>query len=365
MKIKVKILFIVVPLLTAAIILVSISSYMLAASSVTRLAVEFLNFKADQVRNYADGQWNLLVDNNVSDNQSMRDAAMSALENFSRGILRSETETIFAIDAGGKIAMQAGVAFPLEAELPALAVKYAENRREFTTIKVQGIDRVAYSFSFVPFSWQIFVTEERGVFYGSVEQIFRNSLYILAGCLLVGILLLLMMTGYLTGPIETLVRAMQDIIRSNNLDREVPVVYQDEIGELSHTFNLMLRELAGAYEQIKRYAFDAVVAQKREMKIRNVFQLYVPKDVIEEVFINPEKMLVGNNRNVSILFSDIRSFTTISERMAPDELVNSLNRYFSIMVDVIMDRNGVVDKYIGDAIMAMFGAPVSHDNDAL
>jgi class 3 adenylate cyclase/HAMP domain-containing protein len=174
-----------------------------------------------------------------------------------------------------------------------------------------------------------------------------------------------MMTRYLTRPVETLVRAMQNIIQSNNLAEQVPVYYRDEIGELSHTFNLMLGELSGAYEQIKRYAFDAVVAQKREMKIRNVFQLYVPKDVIEQVFINPEKMLVGNNRNVSILFSDIRSFTTISERMAPDELVNSLNRYFSIMVDIIMARNGVVDKYIGDAIMAMFGAPVSYENDAL
>jgi len=127
----------------------------------------------------------------------------------------------------------------------------------------------------------------------------------------------------------------------------------------------MLEELGTAYEQIKRYAFDAVVAQKREMRIRNIFQLYVPKDVIEEVFVNPEKMLVGNNRYVSILFSDIRSFTTISEGMTPDALVNSLNRYFGIMVDVIMEHDGMVDKYIGDAIMAVFGAPVSHGNDAL
>jgi class 3 adenylate cyclase len=118
-----------------------------------------------------------------------------------------------------------------------------------------------------------------------------------------------------------------------------------------------------AYTQIKRYAFEAVVAQKREMKIRNIFQLYVPKDVIDEVFINPEKMLVGNNRDVAILFADIRSFTTISERMAPDALVNSLNRYFSSMVDIIVARDGMVDKYIGDAIMAVFGAPVSHGND--
>ena len=76
-------------------------------------------------------------------------------------------------------------------------------------------------------------------------------------------------------------------------------------------------------------------------------------------------MLTGENRELAILFSDIRSFTTISERLAPDDLVASLNRYFSSQVDIIMNRGGIVDKYIGDAIMAFWGAPVKHENDAL
>ena len=87
--------------------------------------------------------------------------------------------------------------------------------------------------------------------------------------------------------------------------------------------------------------------------------------MIETIFANPESMLVGDTRSVAILFSDIRSFTTISERSRPDELVATLNRYFSILVDIIMDRHGIVDKYIGDAVMAFFGAPVSYENDAL
>ena len=76
-------------------------------------------------------------------------------------------------------------------------------------------------------------------------------------------------------------------------------------------------------------------------------------------------MLVGENRALSILFSDIRSFTTISEGLQPEILVSGLNRYFDIMVDIIMNKGGIVDKYIGDAIMAMFGAPVRHEDDAL
>jgi class 3 adenylate cyclase len=76
-------------------------------------------------------------------------------------------------------------------------------------------------------------------------------------------------------------------------------------------------------------------------------------------------MLVGDNRVLSVLFADIRSFTSISEKMPPDDLVNNLNRYFSVMVKIIEDRQGTIDKYIGDAIMAFFGAPVKHEDDAL
>jgi class 3 adenylate cyclase len=145
----------------------------------------------------------------------------------------------------------------------------------------------------------------------------------------------------------------------------VEVEYQDETGNLAYTFNQMIGELDNAYGQIKRYAFDAVLAGKKEERIRQIFQKYVPKDVIERFFASPEKMLVGENRKLSILFSDIRSFTTISEGMAPNDLVNSLNRYFSGQVDIIYNRKGVVDKYIGDAIMAFWGAPEKHDDDAL
>jgi class 3 adenylate cyclase len=158
---------------------------------------------------------------------------------------------------------------------------------------------------------------------------------------------------------------MNRIIKSTDLSSRVGVEYRDETGQLAHTFNIMIGELEKAYKQIKRYAFDAVLSQKKEQRIRQIFQKYVPQDLIEKFFAAPESMLVGDNRVLAILFSDIRSFTTISESMAPDDLVNSLNRYFSGQVDIIMNRNGIVDKYIGDAIMAFWGAPVKHDDDAL
>ena len=126
---------------------------------------------------------------------------------------------------------------------------------------------------------------------------------------------------------------------------------------MAATFNQMLSELEKANRQIKRHAFNAVLAGKKEQRIRNIFQRYVPKDVIDKFFVSPSSMLEGEDRSVAILFSDIRGFTTISEgfRDRPEELVESLNRYFSGQVDIIYNRKGIVDKYIGTRSW-LFGA---------
>jgi class 3 adenylate cyclase len=161
---------------------------------------------------------------------------------------------------------------------------------------------------------------------------------------------------------------MNSIIEGADLGSRGEVEYSDETGKLAHTFNHMLGELEKAYSQIKRYAFDAVLAGKKEQRIRQIFQKYVPKDVIDKCFAAQGSMLkIGEDRNLSILFSDIRGFTTISEQFKnnPEDLVESLNRYFSAQVDIIMNRNGIVDKYIGDAIMAFWGAPINRADDAL
>jgi class 3 adenylate cyclase/HAMP domain-containing protein len=346
-------------------VLVGGASYLLARSAVNNLAVDFLNFKTEEVVSYAEGQWNMLVDNNMVGNRIMEDAAKAAVYTFMLGILRSSTETIFALADDGSIAIQAGPATPSLEDAARLISDTKTRKNGFIFFKINSVEKVSYTMPFAPFSWQIFVTEDRSRFYGTIEEIFRTSAFILLGALGAGILLLFIMTGYLTKPLETVVTSMKHIIEKNDLTESVPVYYKDEIGQLSHTFNIMLENLDSAYKQIKNYAFDAAIAEKKERRIRNVFQLYVPADVIDEIFVNPEKMLVGDNREAAILFSDIRSFTTISEKMSPNELVNSLNRYFSIMVNIIMDKSGIVDKYIGDAIMAIFGAPVAHKNDAL
>jgi adenylate cyclase len=365
MSIRLKIILVVLPLIIAAVVLAGMSSYFVAASAVTRVTTDFLRFKASDLEKYANSQWNLLADNGLVGRQDMETAAKAAVESFASSLLANDTETIIAVDGQGRVDMRAGPMLPKPEETAALIDLAKADQRGFGALRLGGQDRVDAYFPFHPFGWLVLVTEAKSSFYGEVENISRTSFEILAASVVASILILLALARYLTRPLEEVSSAMRRIIDSNDLSERVPVEYRDEIGQLSHTFNLMLGELDKAYEQIKHFAFGQAVAQKKERKIRNIFQLYVPAGVIDQVFENPESMLIGDNALVSILFSDIRSFTTISENMRPEDLVDSLNRYFSVMVDTIDARGGIVDKYIGDAIMAVFGAPIRHEEDAL
>jgi len=364
-SIRLKIILTVVPLIIATLTLTGISSFFSATNGITRIAKDFLGFKADELENQAQSQWSLLVENNLSDKPEMIGATQAAVRGYAESILRSPTEVILALDKAGNLAMATGDIKPQADELPALLKLITEKNTELNTVRIGGQDRMTKGFWFEPFGWYLMVTEERSTFYNQVNEITQRSAIILAAAILLAVGLMLLFAGYLTRPLTRVAGTMKNIIATNDLSQRVIVEYKDEIGGLAQTFNLMVGELEKAYGQIKNYAFKAVLAQKREQKIRNIFQKYVPKEVIDRFFESPDSMLVGENRVLSVLFSDIRSFTTISEGMAPDDLVDSLNRYFNVMVDIIMARKGIVDKYIGDANMAFFGAPVKHDDDAL
>jgi len=365
MSIRFKIVLVVLPLMIVTLILGGASSYFVASTGITRIAKDFLGFKASELQKYAEGQWLILLQNDLADRPEMVKATQAGIENFASSMIRSGTEVIFAIDNKGQLAMSTGKITIGDEERAALLEMKKEGKNDLTTLPVGGVERVVKGFGFEPYDWYFLVSEVRDTFYHDVDRITYQTLYILAAASLLSILLLLIFARHLVNPLSRVATTMKQIISSNDLSQRVNVEYKDETGQLAHTFNLMVSELEKAYNQIKSYAFSAVVAQKKESRIRNIFQKYVPQELIDRFYENPESMLVGDNRVLSILFSDIRSFSTISEGLMPDDLVNSLNQYFSVMVDIIMNRGGIVDKYIGDAIMAFFGAPVKHENDAL
>jgi adenylate cyclase len=102
----------------------------------------------------------------------------------------------------------------------------------------------------------------------------------------------------------------------------------------------------------------------REKRVRNTMARYVAKEVVDRLLASGDDVLQGSALVTTVLVADMRRFTTISEKMGPRDTVEMLNEYFTEMVEVVFAHNGMLDKYIGDGLMAIFGAPVSSGEDA-
>jgi adenylate cyclase len=143
----------------------------------------------------------------------------------------------------------------------------------------------------------------------------------------------------LSSPIEKLVKATRRV-EEGDYSEGVHIPRKDEIGKLAHSVNSMVKGLA-----------------ERD-KVQSLLGKVISREVADEL-LSKKIELGGEEREVTILFSDIRSFTSLCELHSPQEILALLNRYLTRMSTSVEKFNGVVDKYIGDAIMALFGAPVS------
>ncbi len=108
------------------------------------------------------------------------------------------------------------------------------------------------------------------------------------------------------------------------------------------------------------------LASKEKKQIKGTFSRYVAPAIVDQMLANPDKLKVGGEkRNITVFFSDVRDFTTISESLTPTQLSTCLNKYMGVMTDILFESEGTLDKYIGDAIVAYWGAPLDIENHAL
>ncbi|MDC4224129.1 MAG: adenylate/guanylate cyclase domain-containing protein [Candidatus Manganitrophus sp.] len=173
-----------------------------------------------------------------------------------------------------------------------------------------------------------------------------TALGLTLGFIVLGGVVAVAVAASITQPIQVLVRGMEEV-RKGNLAAEVEILNKDEIGALANSFNFMIAGL------------------RERDRIKGTFQRFVSSQVAEKVLGAKDVVLTGERRRASILFADIRGFTSMSERLAPEQIVSMLNEYFTVMVDIIIAHEGNLDKFIGDAMMAIFGAPMRHSDDPL
>ena len=174
-------------------------------------------------------------------------------------------------------------------------------------------------------------------------------LFLLLVCALAGVCFIFLrpLAGSLIGLLLTLLLMLAGLFMLADHATWIPLV-QPLLGIL----------VAFAASYVYRYRHE----ERKKRQLRQMFSHYVAPAVIDEILKDPARLKLGGERRVcTVLFSDLEGFTSLSEKTDPEELVRLLNDYLTEMTEVILQAGGTLDKYEGDAIMAIFGAPVPHD----
>ncbi len=198
--------------------------------------------------------------------------------------------------------------------------------------------------------WCVIVEEPEEDAYLAVRQMRRNLLAWLLFSVLVSATGALVMARRISKPVTIVARGADEIAKGN-FELQITNSHKkskDEIGQLTRAFNHMASSLA------------------EKEKIKGAFSRFVPPLVVREILQDLDNIsLSGKRIKVAVMFVDIRGFTSLSESLPAEDVVNILNSFLESMIQVVFKYRGTLDKFLGDGFMAFWGAPIAHENDPL
>ena len=176
-------------------------------------------------------------------------------------------------------------------------------------------------------------------------RVLWSSLTITLLALILGLWGAWVLSKKLARPILRLLQSTKDV-QSGNLSISIENLPEDEIGQLGESLNKMIEEL------------------RRKEELQNMISTYIDPRIVEKIILpGRAEILAGQRQTMTIMFTDLAGFTKIGEQLSPTGLVRLTNRYFTIMTECIQAEHGIIDKFIGDAIMAYWGPPFVKEED--
>lgn len=201
--------------------------------------------------------------------------------------------------------------------------------------------------------WGVVVEQRQSEAYRALRNTLNTGIGVGFGVLAFAILLGLVYGKRLAGPVVEMASAARRVAEGQ-FDTKVQITSGDEIGEMAHAFNSMASDLKNFKEQVIE-----------ETRMRTNLSRYLSPEVVEKVVKRQEQIkLGGERRHVTVIFADVVAFTPLAETNNPERIVAILNELFTFITEIVERHGGIVDKFIGDCVMAVFGTPTPLDDHA-
>lgn len=271
------------------------------------------------------------------------------LEGIQKPFSRVTERSFYLVDKEGgvlghpedKIVLEAQNLKQLEPVKKAIVSKIAQGEMRFQDQSTK--EYFIASYAKTPFGPSVIAQASEEIILEPARYVRRQAFFVTGLVLSGAVFLVFLFSISLTSPIERLVEVTREVAKGN-FEVHSGVRTSDEVGELASSFDTMLGGL------------------RERDKMKNVLNKFHGSTVTDDL-LKGDLQLGGVNKSVVVFFSDIRDFTKFSEGHTPEEVVHMLNEYFEIMVAIVTKHHGIVDKFVGDAMMAVWGAPNSTGED--